>query len=105
MAALCFGSIGVFGAMPVFWGLPTAILTGTAAAGAIALVNALGNLSSVVNPWVIGMIHDATGSFNGGLLWLVAMAVLSIVTITVIFALYGSSISPAAKPALLRETS
>ena len=103
MAALCFGAIGVFGAMPVFWGLPTAILTGTAAAGAIAMVNALGNLSSVVNPWVIGMIHDATGSFNGGLLWLSAMALLSIVTITVIFALWGSSISPAAKPALVTE--
>ncbi len=103
MAALCFGAIGVFGAMPVFWGLPTAILTGTAAAGAIALVNALGNLSSVVNPWVIGMIHDATGSFNGGLLWLVAMALLSIMTISVIFALWGSSINPTAKPALLKE--
>ena len=103
MAALCFGAIGVFGAMPVFWGLPTAILTGTAAAGAIALVNALGNLSSVVNPWVIGMIHDATGSFNGGLLWLVAMALLSIVTISVIFALWGGSISPAAEPALMKE--
>ncbi|MFC0407211.1 MFS transporter [Roseomonas elaeocarpi] len=89
MVALCVTAFGVFGAMPVFWGLPTAILTGTAAAGGIALVNALGNLSSVVNPWVIGLIRDATGSFNGGLLWLALMAVMSILVITVIFLLWG----------------
>ena len=89
LLALCFTAFGVFGAMPVFWGLPTAILSGTAAAGGIALVNALGNLSSVVNPWVIGMIRDATGSFNGGLFWLAGMATMSIVVISIIFALWG----------------
>ncbi len=89
--ALCFGAIGVFGCMPVFWGLPTGLLSGTAAAGGIALVNSLGNLSSVVNPWVIGRVRDATGSFNGGLLWLAAMASLSIVAVTAIFLTWGSS--------------
>ena len=89
MAALCFTSFGVFAAMLVFWGLPTTFLSGNAAAGGIAMINALGNLSSVVNPWVIGMIRDATGSFNGGLVWLAAMACLSMVVITVIFSLWG----------------
>ncbi len=103
LAALCFAAFGVFAAMPVFWGLPTALLSGTAAAGGIALVNALGNLSSVVNPWVIGMIRDSTGSFNGGLLWLAGMACLSIVVISVILALWGSSPAPAT--ARLREAS
>ena len=89
MVALCFAGFGVFAAMPVFWGLPTAIMSGTAAAGAIAMVNALGNLSSVVNPWVIGIIRDRTGSFNGGLVWLAGMALMSMVVITIIFALWG----------------
>ncbi|MDL2410238.1 hypothetical protein PY650_32465 [Rhizobium calliandrae] len=62
----CIAGFGVFGAMPVFWGLPTAILSGAAAASGIALINALGNISSVVNPWVIGMIHDSTGNFDDG---------------------------------------
>lgn len=103
MAALCFTAFGVFAAMPVFWGLPTTILSGTAAAGGIAMVNALGNLSSVVNPWVIGMIRDATGSFNGGLFWLAAMACMSIAAVTVIFSLWGKP--GAARPggAILNE--
>ncbi|OON36997.1 hypothetical protein BTJ39_21205 [Izhakiella australiensis] len=88
MLFLCGSAIGVFGAMPVFWGLPTQFLTGTAAAGGIALINALGNLSSIVNPYVIGRIHDTTGSFNGGLYWLSAMALLSILILTLIYRLW-----------------
>ena len=89
LVALCFGAIGVFGCMPVFWGLPTGLLSGTVAAGGLALINSLGNLSSVVNPWVIGLIRDNTGSYDGGLFWLAAMAVLSIVTVTIVFQLWG----------------
>ena len=96
MLALCFGSFGVFAAMPVYWGIPTALLSGTAAAGSIALVNALGNLSSVVNPWVIGLIRDTTGSFDGGLVWLAAMAVMSIIAVTAILSLWGSGPKPVA---------
>ncbi|MFI5606409.1 MFS transporter [Amycolatopsis sp. NPDC051903] len=84
LVALCVAAFGVFGVLPTFWGLPTAILTGAAAAGGIALINALGNLSSVVNPAVIGAIDAKTGSFDGGLLWLAAMAVVAILAVTVI---------------------
>lgn len=80
--ALCLTAFGVFGIMPVFWGLPTALLTGAAAAGGIALINALGNLSSVVNPAIIGVIRERSGDFNGGLLWLAAMGVVSMITLT-----------------------
>jgi ACS family tartrate transporter-like MFS transporter len=89
LVALCFAAIGVFGAMPVFWGLPTGLLSGAAVAGGLALINSLGNLSSVVNPWVIGVIRDASGSYNGGLFWLAAMALLSIVMITITYQLWG----------------
>ena len=97
MLALCFGAFGVFAAMPVFWGLPTALLPTAVAAGGIATINALGNLSSIVNPWVIGTIRDSTGSFNGGLLWLTAMAVMSAVVIAVIVSIWGSSAPVAAR--------
>ncbi len=93
---LCVAAFGVFGAMPVFWGLPTAILSGAAAAGGIALINALGNLSSVVNPWVIGTIRDSTGDFNGGLYWLALMAAMSIVVLTIITVLFGRNRSNSA---------
>ncbi|MFC6091318.1 MFS transporter [Saccharothrix lopnurensis] len=90
LIALCFAAFGVFGVLPGFWGLPTALLAGTAAAGGIALINALGNLSSVVNPAVIGVIRERTGDFNGGLLWLAAMAVLAALVLTLILRLWGS---------------
>jgi ACS family tartrate transporter-like MFS transporter len=88
LVALSVAAFGVFGAMPVFWGLPTAVLSGAAAAGGIALINALGNLSSVINPWVIGIIRDTTGNFNGGLYWLALMAAMSVVVLTIIL-VYG----------------
>jgi len=91
MAFLCITATGVFGAMPVFWGIPTMFLSGTLAAGGIALINSLGNLSSVINPLVIGKIHDQTGSFDGGLYWLAAMALLSILVLTLIFTLWPKS--------------
>jgi MFS transporter, ACS family, tartrate transporter len=48
--------------------LPTAFLSGTAAAGAIALINSIGNLGGFVGPYLIGYVHDATGGFRGSLL-------------------------------------
>jgi MFS transporter, ACS family, tartrate transporter len=91
LVSLCVAAFGVFGVLPAFWGLPTALLAGTAAAGSIALINALGNLSSVVNPAVIGVIRERTGDFDGGLLWLAGMAVLAMVVLTVIVRVWGSA--------------
>jgi ACS family tartrate transporter-like MFS transporter len=66
--ALSVAAIGIWSAVPVFWALPTAFLTGTAAAGAIALINSFGNLAGFVGPLVIGRVHDATGSYSVSLL-------------------------------------
>jgi ACS family tartrate transporter-like MFS transporter len=80
--ALCIAAIGVFGVLPAYWGVPTALLGGAAAAGSIAFINAFGNISSVVNPAVIGAIKESTGTFQGGLLWLALMGVLAAVALT-----------------------
>jgi MFS family permease len=96
LAAHSLAAIGAFGAMPVFWGLPTSVLGAATAAAAIALINALGNLSSVVNPWVIGILRDATGDYNGGLHWLAAMAVMSMIVLTIIVRRHGGHFSDAA---------
>jgi D-galactonate transporter len=71
---LCVAALGIFAMLPVFWTLPTAFLTGTAAAGGIALVNSIGNLSGYVGPQVIGLIKDKTGGYDGGLWFLAACA-------------------------------
>ena len=66
-------SIGLFfllGAHGVFWTMPAALLSGTAAAAGIALINSIGNLGGFVGPYLVGLMKDATGSTDGGLLTL-----------------------------------
>ncbi|NEU14342.1 MFS transporter [Methylobacterium sp. BTF04] len=68
MTALSVATLCVFSALPPFWTLPTALLTGTAAAGGIALINSIGGLGGFVGPYLIGWIKDATGEFGLALL-------------------------------------
>jgi sugar phosphate permease len=79
--ALSVAAVGIWSAVPVFWSLPTAFLTGTAAAGAIALINSFGNLAGFVGPFVVGRIHDATGSYSASLL-VVATSLLGSVALS-----------------------
>ena len=50
-----------------FFVLPTALLTGTAAAGGIALINATANLGGQVGPVILGALQSPDGSFGVGL--------------------------------------
>jgi ACS family tartrate transporter-like MFS transporter len=77
IVAMSFAAIGIYGSKPAFWPLPSAFLTGSAAAGGIALVNSIGNLGGFVGPYAVGWIKDATGSFEAGLYFLAACALAS----------------------------
>jgi D-galactonate transporter len=79
MLSLTIGAFGVFGSLPVFWTLPTAILGGRAAAAGIAAINSIGNLAGFLGPFVMGYIKDATGSFAWGLAAVGASAFLALV--------------------------
>ena len=68
MVALILFQVAASGIAPTFWPLPTAMLTGTAAAGGIALINSVGNLGGFLGPYAMGLVRDATGSFALGLL-------------------------------------
>ena len=81
MAALSIAAIGIFGFLPVFWTLPSEFLTGTAAAGGIALINAIGNLAGFAGPVAMGYIKGATGSFSLGLIFIGLLAVMSCILI------------------------
>jgi D-galactonate transporter len=70
IAALAVGLFFLLGAHPVFWTMPAALLSGSAAAAGIALVNSIGNLGGFVGPYLVGVMKDATGSTDGGLLTL-----------------------------------
>lgn len=68
MVVLTIAAIGIFCTFAVFWTLPTAWLSGTAAAGGIALINSIGNLAGFGGPYLIGWVKDATGNTSTGLL-------------------------------------
>ena len=63
-------SIGINASRPMFWTLPSMFLSRTAAAGGIALINALGNLGGIAGPSMLGWVKEVTGSFAGGLYFL-----------------------------------
>ena len=76
LIALSVAAMGVFSAIPVFWSLPTTFLSGTAAAGAIALINSLGNLAGFFGPYLVGRVRDLTGGFAGSLITIAAILVV-----------------------------
>jgi nitrate/nitrite transporter NarK len=81
MISLCVGAFGVFAVLPVFWTLPTAFLSGAAAAAGIAVINSVGNLAGFFGPFVMGWLKDETGSFGAGLCAIAACAVIGMLVV------------------------
>jgi len=78
-------AIGIYGAKAPFWPLPSMFLTGSAAAGGIALINSVGNLGGFAGPYIMGWVKDATGSFKAGLYVLAAFGIAAaVVTLMVV---------------------
>ncbi len=84
MIAFTVSAFGVFGCLPVFWTLPTSFLSGAAAAGGIAIINSIGNLSGFAGPYAMGYIKDATGGYEGGLQLLAGLGFIAGVIVLVL---------------------
>jgi MFS transporter, ACS family, tartrate transporter len=76
LAAAAIAVTGRWSTIPPFWGLPTAFLGGSAAAGSIALINSVGNLGGFAGPLLMGAIKDVTGSYVVGMRALAAAYLL-----------------------------
>ena len=83
LVALSFATIGILATMPLFWAMPTAYLSGPAAAGGIALINSLGLIGGFVSPFVIGWFKTATGRVDYGLYFVTALMVLGAIVLLV----------------------
>jgi MFS transporter, ACS family, tartrate transporter len=70
LAALALAFAGIKSTLGPFWALTTAFLSGSAAAGGIALINSVGNLGGFFGPYIVGMIKDKTQSNLTALLFL-----------------------------------
>lgn len=75
--ALALAVSGRWSSIAPFWGLATTFLSGTAAAGAIALINSIGNLGGFAGPYIMGWLKDLTGTYESGLHVLAGAAFLS----------------------------
>jgi D-galactonate transporter len=84
LMGLGLASFGIFSALPIFWSLPTAMLSGTAAAAGIAWINSVGNLGGYFGPQIFGIVQDATGGAYWGLIFMAALPVMSILLILVL---------------------
>jgi D-galactonate transporter len=83
LAALTISAAAVMCGQSLFWALPTAILSGSAAAAGIAWINSVGNLAGYVSPYLIGQVRDSTGSMTLALLVLAASMLMSAVLVIV----------------------
>lgn len=68
--ALCVSAAGIWSTLGPFWSLPTVFLSGTAAAGGIALINSVGNVGGLIGPTVMGVLKQRTQGFESGLVFL-----------------------------------
>jgi ACS family tartrate transporter-like MFS transporter len=90
IAAFSVAAFGISGSLPVFWNLPTAFLGATAAAGGIAFINSVGNISGYAAPQFVGLMHDFSGSYR-----LPMLALGAIVTIAGFLVPIATSLRPA----------
>ena len=63
--------------LPVAAVAAAAFLSGAAAAAGVAYINSIANIAGFVGPFIMGWIKDATGSFDGGLLVIAAVCLVS----------------------------
>lgn len=84
LAMLCcsLAMAGTMGSLPLFWNLPTAMFTGSAAAAAIALISALGNIPGFLSPYLVGWIKTATGAFDIPMYLFAATMLLAAIVLT-----------------------
>ena len=72
---LTIATMGALTGLPMFWPVPTAMLSAGAAAGGLALINSMGQMAGFLSPYLVGFVKDATGSTDVALYVLAAVIV------------------------------
>lgn len=84
LAAVSLGLTATFSMQGPFWATATSLLSGTAAAAGIALINSFGNLGGFFGPYIIGVKRNSGGGFRGGMLIIAGFLALAAVLATVV---------------------
>jgi MFS family permease len=78
LIAFCVAVVGFVVVQPLFWTLPTAYLSGTAAASGIAMIGALGNLGGFIAPTLKTAVETSFQSQRAGMYALAAAGVVGV---------------------------
>jgi ACS family tartrate transporter-like MFS transporter len=70
--------------LPVFWAIPTEILSDSTAAVAVGMINALASLAGFAGPYAFGYLRAETGSFVTGFALLMSCAVVAAILMVLI---------------------
>ena len=62
LAFMSLGAAACLSAVPLFWTIPPAYLSGPLAAGGIALISTLGGIAAMIAPVLVGAVKTRTGS-------------------------------------------
>jgi ACS family 4-hydroxyphenylacetate permease-like MFS transporter len=84
MLGVCLASAGSYTAMSIFWTTPDHALSFRARAVGIAVINAVGNISSALNPVIVGWLKDVTHSFSAGLLYSAVLLVIGAIVVALL---------------------
>lgn len=79
----------VLSGLAAFWPLPTAYLSGAAAAAGVALVNSIGNSAGFFGPYITGWLNDLTGAPSAGM-WTIGVVMLLGAILTIVL---GTSVA------------
>jgi nitrate/nitrite transporter NarK len=96
IVALTLVTVGLLSWVATFWSLPTAFLSGTAAAAGIAWVNSVGNLGGHFGPDLIGRIRMATGGSSEAAFF--TLAGVALIGVLIILFLPGTERKVSAAP-------
>jgi ACS family tartrate transporter-like MFS transporter len=98
LAALTAATVGLMATLGPLLSLPSSFLSGTAAAGGIALCNAFGNVGGFVGPYMIGMLKQETGGYAS------AMAALAFVLVMAALITLALGRAMAPRPSIVKQT-
>ncbi|MGU7778584.1 MFS transporter [Burkholderia sp. PU8-34] len=85
VALLAVSSVGVFSILSLFWTIPSAYLSHSAAAGGIALISSIGASGGAFSTMVIGAISVRFGSLYVGLDAMAALTTIGMIALLVAF--------------------
>jgi MFS family permease len=100
LVALTLAIVGTMSAIPVFWQMPNRILSGSAAAGGVALINSIANLAGFGAPWMLGIIKTQTGVLTTGLYVVAAVEVCATLLILAFIPRFHKTRPAAGEPSL-----